>query len=356
MGHENNIPTSNREALLPCRPKPLHDELLSSWLIRVAHGNGMKLQSFCHMMWPGRAIWNRDCDRCADAELVTSLAEITGTPLRRAQQTLLSAFSGSLFRALVRTGNTPWMMPLGVHHRIRHRHGLQYCPQCLANGEPYFRRSWRLSLYTVCPEHRRTLLDGCPHCSQPVHPHRAEMGDCRRQQPLPRTICSYCRCDLCDVEPRGAVPRRLLQFQRLHARIMEHTLPGDYDPVDYFNVLAQILQVLASPRELVRHFRSIVAEGAGVPLTTAPPDRSGIGLYFDVMGPERMRLLESASWLLEDWPDRFVNICKIARVRGSDLVRDLNPPPGWFMLAIRLGCYPRSWRALGDIDSIVVPR
>ncbi|WP_341536102.1 TniQ family protein [Aeromonas veronii] len=39
--------------LWPWRPRPQADELLSSWLRRIALGNSAKLHSFCHAVWPG---------------------------------------------------------------------------------------------------------------------------------------------------------------------------------------------------------------------------------------------------------------------------------------------------------------
>ncbi len=61
-------------SLLPVHLKPLPDELLSSWLVRIAHGHGMKLQTFCAVIF-GRekSIWNRDIDKLAPEWLVMRL-------------------------------------------------------------------------------------------------------------------------------------------------------------------------------------------------------------------------------------------------------------------------------------------
>jgi hypothetical protein len=169
--------------LLGCRPKPLLDELFSSWLIRVAHAQNLKLQTFCHMVWPNVALWNRDCDRRANSNVVTDLADMTGISKDEAFATLLTCYEGILFDRAIRTGHTKWILPLGVFHRLRRRKGLQYCPQCLQSQTPYFKKTWRLSLYTVCEEHQCYLHDACPHCARPIHPHRGEMGDRKRVEP-----------------------------------------------------------------------------------------------------------------------------------------------------------------------------
>ena len=49
--------------LWPAHPKPLPDELLSSWMVRIAGQHGLKLHTFASAVWPGISIWNRDIDR-----------------------------------------------------------------------------------------------------------------------------------------------------------------------------------------------------------------------------------------------------------------------------------------------------
>ena len=71
--------------LWPCHPKPLPDELLTCWLVRVAHAHQLKVQTFCDQVFgKERQIWNRDCDRLAPRWLVNRLSIQTGTPLSEA--------------------------------------------------------------------------------------------------------------------------------------------------------------------------------------------------------------------------------------------------------------------------------
>lgn len=39
------------ESLWPIRYKPYRDELLTSWLIRLAWGHGLKVQTFCNLVF-----------------------------------------------------------------------------------------------------------------------------------------------------------------------------------------------------------------------------------------------------------------------------------------------------------------
>jgi hypothetical protein len=334
------------EVLLAHRPKPQPDELFSSWLIRIARGQGIKLQTFCNMLWPGQPIWNRDCDRSASDDLVASIAELTGTSPQVARATLLSSFKGVLFSDLNRNGNAKWVMPIGIYHRVRNRFGLQYCPGCLCADEPYFRRSWRLSLFTFCSTHKQRLRDGCPKCSRPIHLHRGEMGDRNRVLPAQPTACCWCGEDLCQALTAEPLAPRVQTQQARHAQLLENgpTPLHGFSTVEYFDTLSHVLRLLASPRPFLRGFRRILAEASGIAAVEAKPHRDAV-VYFDYMRvADRARLLESSAWLYEDWPDRFKSICRIAGARPSDLLRDFEEGPRVFLDLVRSACPPRSLR------------
>ena len=157
--------------------KPQQDEILSSWIIRLSHAHGYKVQTMCNFLF-GRtgAIWNRDVDRLAPKKVKEILARISGATIEQVGNTTLRAYEGILFEQLNMNGMSRWKLPLGIFHRSRRRPGLLFCPQCLdEDTEPYFRKRWRLALSTVCTKHRCYLLDACPECESPLAPHRADM-------------------------------------------------------------------------------------------------------------------------------------------------------------------------------------
>jgi len=325
-------------ALLAFRPKPEPDELFSSWLTRVAHEQGLKLQTFCHRVWPGKQIWNRDIDRCADDQLIADLALLTGTPLERALITTLRSYEGTLFERLNVNGNTRWLIPVGVYHRVRRRFGLQFCPQCIRE-KPYFRRLWRLSLVVTCTVHGRYLLDRCDKCSQPIQLHRSEMGVRHKIEPDDR-ICSWCGKSLIIMNQRLA-DSRLIAIQRtFELTINGHRPPFGTSAVEYFAVLSDLLAILASPRPWVRRFRCLVAVGSGLPLIQGLP-RSESTVYFDHMDvTTRGMLLKSLGWLISDWPRRVLAVASISGARPTDLVRgfERHGRPEWLMELLRSSC------------------
>lgn len=182
--------------LWPIRLKPKPDELVSSWLMRLAMAHGLKLHTFCSMAWSDKAVWNRDIDKSADDEIIQVLAQKTGTSLEKAKDTTLSAYEGFLFEQYKRFGPTAWILPVGVWHRVRKLYGQQFCPRCLAEDkEPYYRRRWRLAFMVCCERHGSLLLDRCPRCSASVNFHRNELGDFSRPVAVSLIHCYQCGVD-----------------------------------------------------------------------------------------------------------------------------------------------------------------
>ncbi|MBN8524044.1 MAG: TniQ family protein [Planctomycetes bacterium] len=167
------------------RIRPHDDELLSSYLMRVAHAEGTSPQRWAQHHLRHLELWTRDADRALPTSTMSTLAAHLGCSMDSI--TALSVDTGLDDRQpRCHAGVEPWITAVGLFHRIRHLHGLQYCPACLAE-EPYFRRLWRLAFVTHCPVHHRVLLDGCVRCDAPIVPHRHER--------LP-THCPICGMDL----------------------------------------------------------------------------------------------------------------------------------------------------------------
>lgn len=166
------------EGLWPIHTKPLPDELLSSWLIRLAHAHQLKAETLCSDLFGHQStIWNRDVDRLAPEWVLTGLCRATGTALSNAKTTTLPSLAGQLSESVSPGGFSPWIIPLGIFHRSRLRPGLMYCPVCLAEEHGrYYRRLWRIAWATVCIKHRCLLQDTCPACTAPIAPHRTDMS------------------------------------------------------------------------------------------------------------------------------------------------------------------------------------
>lgn len=161
---------------------PLPDELLSSWLCRVAHAHGMTPHAFTTLHWPTVAVWTRDIDRSATDDWLADVAEAAGLTLDAVRDLTLRPLMAILAKGGNQEGsdhmrgNSPLVLSAGVWHRRRLLPALQFCPICVVQDEPYFRRSWRLATSVACTKHQIPLRERCTACSTPVSPHRAPAG------------------------------------------------------------------------------------------------------------------------------------------------------------------------------------
>ena len=196
MGAENVLD------LWPVHPRPLPDELLSSWLVRLAHANGYKTQTF-YAFYLGRdaVLWNRDLDRTISGAILDRVAHGAALPSSTLEKLTLRSLNGQVYPDCAVRTTCPWLLSLTIRHRLRLSGGLQFCSECLRNdSKPYFRRTWRMAWATACLRHGLVLRDRCPQCHEPVQFHRVDMaqknglsGDVRISK------CVRCATDLADL-------------------------------------------------------------------------------------------------------------------------------------------------------------
>jgi hypothetical protein len=256
-------------------------------------------------------------------------------------------------------------MPVGVYHRVRTQYGLQFCPRCLAEDkEPYFRRRWRLAFVTVCVEHGVVLRDRCPRCGAAVNFHRDELGLRNKYAPASMRLCHSCRFDLRTVGGGSEVDGREVQTDAAEIQFQEKLLNAVRDgwvAVDgrgpvyshlFFRVLHQLMRMVATGK------RSAVLRAAAVAQWDVPaftPSFSGNSRGLERLDIEtRRRLLAIGRYMLEDWPDRFVEFCEANRVWSSTLLRDLDDVPYWYWRVVTKHLYRYSYCPSDEeIDSAV---
>jgi hypothetical protein len=151
--------------LWPGHAKPMPDELLTSWFVRLASANGLSTRNFAKCAFGG-PIWSRDLDLEAQPSLLESLAV-------GAHVTPLQAWSTTLQPLRAKFSDDPhsldssWIMRLSRGPGSRLRFGLQACIACL-DEEQHFDRAWRLAFVTCCSKHRVRLIDRCASCNGPL--------------------------------------------------------------------------------------------------------------------------------------------------------------------------------------------
>lgn len=315
--------------LWPAHPAPFRDELLSSWLVRLAHSNGCKVQTFCHLIFnDNQEVWNRDIDRLAPAWLLNTLSRQTCVPPRMIQKTTLRKFDGVLYPYYRSSGHLNWVIPLQMHHRKRKGHGLQYCPQCLAeDDEPYYRTTWRLALQTFCPVHHNMMLECCPHCSAPIAFHRQELGKPNEFKPKPLNICSSCELNLSDIAPKAVHAINDISFRHWESCLRNYS--NKYSPLSskfefrHFAVLRHICGLICNSK-LAPDLQAYICDRTGLSLIEFSQKK----MIFEQRSiPERHQAILLAWWLLENWPERIYKAWYYHAIRYNLLLKDLDDYP-----------------------------
>ncbi len=324
--------------LWPGHPKPRDDELLSSWIVRLAAANGMKAHTFTSLALPGHAIWNRDIDRSVKPEMLDRLARHTGTRADVVQRTTLGSFEGVVFERHNPGGSSAWILPAGVYHRSRRCHGVLYCAGCLAEATPYYRRSWRLGFSTVCPSHRRPLLDSCPSCESPIMFHRGDIGDRGVfDAAAAMTTCSSCRYDLRNTVDRidAYVGLALSQKDIIDEAISDGNVLIGENRVHsqmFFLGLRIVTQFLAVGR-MSSAMREKLAGLLGLPFFI--PEWAGrLAMIEHLAVKDRLRLLVLSLALLADWPTTFIRVARSVGATASDVTGRVENVPYWLARAV----------------------
>lgn len=287
------------------------DELLSSFLIRNAHVHGTTPYRFLSYFWPARHIWNRDTDRTADSIWLNELELLAGVPAGSLEASTLLPFRRVL-GSMLHNGDTPLLLSISVFHRTRRRHGLQFCPACLAEGRHWFRRIWRLGFVVVCPEHRIALLDACPACGSPVVPHRSLRLDLTRCHQCDAFLGSQTRANL---PAAGALE---WQTHLLGALSGSSQHVGPFSAAEAFATVRSLLSILTA-----RSIHSALRDTFHLPPATLPVSR----LQFEhARTTERALMMETLAAWLASWPETFRIGANTVSLTQRTLQRLRQPP------------------------------
>jgi hypothetical protein len=156
-------------AELPFAPRPYCDELLSSWLLRVAAANLVSLQELLDGFKDryGPVLINVPVDYAISDAAVTALAKFCRVAPEKIQALDLRPRAAHLSPVLLlRYPQDPALFscPRCSLRRVRYA----YCRLCLAKQSSiHVRWDWSIACLIRCARHRAPLLDGCPACGEP---------------------------------------------------------------------------------------------------------------------------------------------------------------------------------------------
>lgn len=322
--------------MLPIHPQPKEGEIFSSWLVRLAFSNGFPLHTFFtgFLGYKG-AVLTRDIDRHPSDQLLQLISLQTQQPISTLQDMTLCHYEGRFFSELPLHGDVSWLLALGIFHRDRKRAGMQYCPLCMqTDSVPYYRLSWRLALTVICPIHYCAMEDVCPRCQSPVMFHRHGIG--REKIPYVEHLrhCHQCFLDLGSVRPRYPEWPDCNSLNFLTALIGHPELsPWRYlrittpCSIPFFSGLRALLRLLNC--RFGARFETTFCGELSTP--ALPPSRQD----FEYLNSDRrLILMLRACWLLQEWPDRFIECCHVAHLTRSRIAEFPDLLPFWLEAAI----------------------
>lgn len=292
----------------PIHPQPLEDEILSSWMIRLAHANRFKVHDFYKLYFGNdKQIWTRDIDHLAPNWLINGLSAHTGVPIDRVKNMALRSYEGFIFEKYNLTTTIRGILPLGIYHRTRKFYGQQFCPACLAEDKiPYFRKKWRVAYINTCNFHNIFLHDRCPHCQQPIMPHRSDM---KEKVYLPHNIdirfCSICSGSIIECCTKTPSPIEL-NLQKKIFNSIEH------GAITFAQSWLFSFIFLEGLRAILNGFVRAERQLGKLYLNKFELEKSDIHI--------RTTILKKGSYLLDSWPDKFINYCKIIKQPYSNFV------------------------------------
>lgn len=309
--------------LWPAHPHPQQGESLSCWIVRIAHANGLKAQTFCQREFGKEfQIWNRDIDRNTPEWLREQISQKSGVSQKVVNNSTAKLYERRLFPTLHTSSQLRWFMPIKSYHRLHRGYALQYCPKCLQEDPiPYYRLAWRLALYTFCPKHQILMADRCPHCQAPIEFHRIELGKHNIIEVETLDCCWQCGETLSDT---------LTQTVDLHPKLVDSKWNGILRSIDrqfypagglnYSNLtlLHQLCRLLSSPKTRP-NLASHICNKGGYPQPTLNQPK----LIFEQRPiSERHELLTLAWWVMTNRRKLRELIAKRA-VRKNWLYKDM---------------------------------
>ena len=204
--------------LLPVRPRPHKDELLSSWLVRLATANGMSPSCFATVaLGVAELRWLGTIDTWEVPNFLERLEALTGVSaesLRKHTFYHLDRFWSIPGVASINGVSTFTRMEFsGIRNEpngLRLSGAYRTCIQCWREDEmPYVRSIWRQRFTTTCAKHKVILVSSCANCCKPLNASFSRSLTLAKYFHYDLSVCRHCGADIRDQDqplPRFTFP------------------------------------------------------------------------------------------------------------------------------------------------------
>lgn len=316
---------ANQNKILPGLIPPYKDELLSSWIYRLAIEHKIKPQSFTSYYLNNSHFWTRDVDKFLPVEILKNISKITGLNIEKISELQLNSFSNKLFENKLLTSYTVGLTNLGIYHRNRKLYGLLACPSCLEKKQ-YFKKQWRLLTSIVCTECRCHLIDKCTNCQAPIIFHRLDIGNKNKFNEKPFYLCWNCNYDY-RKQIRNIENNQLFKYQIYINNLL---INGYNETYQYSFLYFKILLLFFCKINTQSLKWNRIKDGFINECKLVPNQHYKTNMIYLTSLDFRSNSLPYLYELLNDIEHNFIPFCKKNKIRYSDFNKDDKHLPFWF--------------------------
>lgn len=268
--------------------------------------NGQKISAIIQMAAGKRTkIAQKYIDGSLPVSFLKDFSYFLDVPESRLINMTLESYAGVIYeKSTLRSKRRSGVLNAGeTRHHLFFQ---QYCPACLREGTPYYKKAWRLSCMTVCPIHKCKLCDRCSECGYPV---LVMANDAKsKHQPYSGnfTDCHQCGVDLSCATSKPADSRVISETMRyLLVLNSGFTLLHCHGRWTYSFVFFSLVRLLM---KLV-YDRICISSG----LKVSSHDIDSI----DCEG--RYVAAKVICGAFDKWPDSFIDLCNSWSIRYYEL-------------------------------------
>lgn len=310
---KNPAVTASRFLLIP---KPLPDEILSSWLARTAYAHLTHPKTFMNMHFStGKFNWRPNFDASVSDAILHIIERKSALNFETIYQMSLKSYESYLQESIIPDGLNTFIVPQ------------RFCPECLREDQfPYYRKNWKVLFTTVCFEHHCYLYDRCPSCNtllKITHMYR---------NTLPFVFCHKCGFDLRKAR-KLTVPKTFnsafKRMRRIHSIRKRGYIVFNKIPVYsflFFEVFVQLAKLMLTYKKN----NSIDHQPKIKNITKRTSFTKTQSVIRELSIPQQFFVLSAIMELFNHYPKNFDRFVKANTLTHWLLTRDLKEIAFWY--------------------------
>lgn len=310
---KNPAVTASRFLLIP---KPLPDEILSSWLTRTAYAHLTHPKTFMNMHFStGKFNWRPNFDASVSDDILHIIEQKSAISFETIYQMSLRSYESYLQESIIPDGLNTFIVPQ------------RFCPVCLKEDQfPYYRKSWKVLFSTVCFKHHCYLYDRCPSCNTLL---KITHMYCNT---LPFVFCQKCGFDLRKAR-KLTVPKTFnsafKRMQRIQSILKRGYIVFNKIPVYsflFFEVFVQLAKLMLAYKknDFIDHKLKIINIAKRTRFSKTQP------VIRELSIPQQFIVLSAIMELFKHYPKIFTRYARANNLTHWLLTKELKERAFWY--------------------------